>query len=1540
MKQYSVKFQNELGNYSRKNGSYINKSYSNNTLLFINSVFQIIIIDIVFIIFNKYINNYKLFSLNQIFTLVINFALTHLSLNILKNFDASSSEFALDIEKKIKFKILDNGDSNFNSLKVESQCLDLFYLIRNGIVSLVHLLLYPIRFGILGYIFFNNNWKASLFMSKVICLLFFTAVFEFLRIRLLIIPKQKSILIQISDYLDNLKTLLLLGTHRENYINSPKTTVFINFFKNILNYVLMTLHAICIMYFISMVLHYFNENLNNIELSRMYIFNYWLAIYLLYSTKYINSCIFLTINYGYLDRLFSTSKNITFNDDFSSIITGEYNYINNEIPDKNPVSEPLTITKNSTEFEITEEYDIIHEKFPLINNIYENSIKKYRINYSTSGKLFDTDVKTDYFNSNTIQNYDDISNYKKLKHAQFNSGNIFYKNLSLSISYEKKRGKHIKKSSNCFNYFGLFEKKKVRQAYSNGFNDDQLDKVISNELMESKYCLKNVNLYIKMNENIVIFGSDDISKELLTKFISGFPGTHIDKQIDSNSPGFINCDVYLFNRNMLELVSDLYEFQKSEFTLDPFDFVLSGSSFNKDIFELIYNSFLYDYFAKNDSFQESNGANSYYIYPKVESNQEFVEAKICLQLSQFFYHILISIDRCSSVIVIIDGILELLLPNTYIKLAKKLLSSNSIFSEFNISFVITTESDLFPYLSNLYNNNPYVKLAILNENGLKITNNSHLNEEINKNFIEDLPPIDDAMNNIFVNSKSDNAFSSKSLYHISELYFKKIGSGNLYTKKFLFFAYIIGLVSFIMKLMIFSNSYLNKIPNDFGSVYDYFIFEILSFGPLISSISISGFHSNDISGMIVGYIAISSFFIGNYNTPLSEIQLLINKKDQFNDKTTQSYKDLPKILGTIPEENDKSSSFIQFDGKQTLKTTSLFYKEHFYNSQIIHIPGVKSIGFKNAMVLSKLIQDRLNVSKKSESEIPIKNKTLVEKKRELKSIFSREAILIIIWFVAINIISKIFIYISIFGLSFINNYLTYSDYFFNEFVFTILSSDDPISVMNDIKLRRNRYLSYLFEEIYNRKSKIATHYLTIIHGLSLLFFFAISKNAYSNFGLGILINTNLLIITFLFPILYNIVKLFNFNKEKIKHSGMNYNSLDILYYLRKSNSLTWFKDQTNKFFKIKLENSNKLIHLKFNLLLNSLIISLACSILYLLVNYIRGVNNKQLMMDLTIFLPIIFFLVNSIHSHIMKTSKANNVPSINPHGYIKWLKGLFYKTIYFPMYINISSYSGSPRTNTSFSPDIEESIPTEDGYELSTPISKDSHNIDPILSIHSIPIKLNSDISFKLINPLLLLDDSLTFGSTSSPLFPIKRSRTLNINNINRTAVVSNYNLVSSSWPINMVLDPNGIYMNDYESLLHILQSLNIFPEILRNFNPTLILSLSVREYSDLINNIANNNSIISGMSFANDGLEFKELEPKILAEDNYNVNQNISIIHVKKLLLFGHFVLYSMHYRELILHLDYNMDLNFWIYLVKKFFEGKKSSIKSIIIISSDHLN
>ncbi|KAJ1604725.1 transmembrane domain-containing protein [Cryptosporidium canis] len=1528
-KQYNAVIRNELGDHLQTNVKFTNKVFSKTILLFINSIFQLLIIDVIFIIFNRYVNKYASFSLTKIFMLVINFALTHLSLQTTQKLHIYSTEFALNLEKKIEFGVLENGCSDINSLNIESQCLDLFLLIRNGIISIIHLLFYPVRLGFLGYIFFNNNWEVSLFVGKAIGLLLVAAIFEYLRIKLFILPKQISDILKINEYLDNIKPLLLLGAHRDKLTNTSKTTTLINFLNSLLNYIFLGLHTIFIIYTISIVQNCFQENSHDHELLRMDIFNCGIAVYLLYSIKYAYHGISLIVHLNDLRYLFQISRNQALNGNFSSEIISNYNNIYDEVPIDIPISENVFKKTNSNELEIANSYGIPHEKYPLITSTCNRKLGNYSNNSENILEInFQLNLRA--HSCNTISGYKDDSKHILLSNDLSNHRNKNGNILFWPISKIKERI-NFKCSRGCFNYFGLFEW--LRQNYSNDFKENQMKKMINSEIIESYFYIKNINLSIRINESIIIFGSNYISKQLLTKLISGFPNVHGNEQFCINLTGFINCGVYLFNRNMLRFVSDFYEFRKKECTIDPFDFVLSGCLFNPEIFELIYDSLLSDYFVKYETSQDIGETNKYYIYPKVENNQEFLEAKIFLQLSQFFYNILISIGDKSPVIVIIDGIFELLLPSTYLKFAEKILSNHSVFSDFNISFIITTENDLLPYLSSLFKNSSHIKLAILNENGLELTKN-HLNEQANQQFFQNLPPIDRTINEIFV--KSNNTFSSKSLYSISELYFKRLCFGNLYSKKFLIFTYIIGLVTFWLKVMIFRNMYISKVPsNELSNSYSYFIFEIVSFGPLISLETSPNFHSIEICSLLVGYISISSFLMGSYNKPFSETNLFNKESTQKIDQKIHLYKkELPNLLNIKNKQSFKHTRFIEFNGRQLLKTTSSFYRDHFLNSQVISIPGASPNGFKSAIISSKLIQDKLSrISKDSDYEIPSKPKYLSKKTHKLKFTFNKDFVIIVIGFLIINVTSKILVCISIFGFRPIH-YLNFRDFYFQEFTSTVLSSDDPISVINDIELRRGKYFSYFFEEISHLQNKVSAQYLTIIFSLGLLFFFAVSNHLHLDSVFGILFNSKLYIVTLFFPILYFIVKLFDIKKSEVDFTSMDYNSTDIFYYLSKIKSFSWLRNQVCNLFKIRLQRSNKLIHSEFISLLNSLIISITCTIFYFFLNYKNNEGSKQFIVDLFIFLPLIYFLIRSINAHATKT--PTNIPSADFH-YVKWLKGFFYKTIYLPIHKNISTYSGSPKTNRSLSPDIKGSTQTEDGYELSTPISKSSHNIDPIFSMNSISIHSSPDLTFDLVNPLLIMDNSLSFGSASSPLFPIRQLRMIQTDAIERVAVVSNYNLVSSYWSISMVLDPKCVYKNCEVTLLNTLESLNLFPKALRNFDPKWILSLSVQEYSDLINNLDDRGKVISDMSFTNDGIEFNIFYPGELIGCNRETKKRIlDTVYIKKLLLLGHFILYDVYYRKLILHLDYNMDLNVWICLARKLFDDKKSSIDNIIFISS----
>ncbi|KAK9174423.1 putative transmembrane Protein [Cryptosporidium meleagridis] len=1528
-----------LGNYSRKNSpSQIKKiNINKNTISFIKTVSQLLIIDIIFIISNIYIDRYMLSFLKSILMLVINILIIYLYLFISRRLDICSSKLVSNLENKLNLNILEAGSSSNKFLGLEIQCLNSLRFIENGLISTVHLIFYPVRFGFFGYIFFNNNWNTFLFVNKVIELLIFTTIFECLKIKLLSIPEQKSLILNISNYFDNLKTLLLLSNHREVFINTQRK--IIGFTKGLLSYLLVIFQSICTIYLVFKIVRFFDENSHKFGLSQIYIFNYWFAIYLLYSARHINSFVYFIIHFRHSITLFQLTSDNGLN---ISFIPQNISYF-----DKNQISEPLIDFKDSdNEFKLKNNYDTISKKYPIIHNIDDDLDNRFQMNYSISEKVSDKinfkSNGTNFGNKNyAILENDHEFNFQ-IPNTLFNRTIISYKNLS--ISYENKFKKQIQNSSNKFKFLLNLIGKRIGRtncSLSDHYNN-HMD-IVDKELMEHRFYLSNINLSIKMNEIIIIFGSDDKVKELLTKFVSGFPGIQSNEQLKSHSTNLLNYDVFLMNRNMLEFVSNFFEHQNSEFIMEPFDFILSGKPFNKHIFEIIYDSFLSQYFTKIEPSHENTEIIKNYIYPKVESIQQFVEAKIFLQLSQFFYNILTTLDNYSSAIVIIDGIFELLLPETYIKLIEKILPNNSIFSEFNISFIISTNSDLFPHLSYLYQNNSYVKLAMINTGGLYFTKDNYLKVEIKNKFVENLPSIDNTINEIFnINSKNNNNCPcSTSISSISRLFFRRFEIGNFYSSKYLIFVFFIALFSFALKLTVFSCQNLTMNHKNVN-IYNFFVLETLSFYNLYSLVITSrNSYSNGLSSMLIGYGVISLLALDNCNTFFSESNFLKNNETVFNKRQIDNFKEIPEFLRDIPEKNYSSSHFIQFNGKQILRTRSLFYKDHFLNSKTINIPGIKPTGFKNALISSKKIRNTLKWKSKKESNIKLLQKYeqfTMEKNHKFK--FDKNTMLILAMFFFINIVSKVLINILIFGIS-LNNLDSMSYNCFHEFLKIILSSDDPISVINDIEIRKNRYCLYLFKEIYNKRSKVTIHYLTLIHFLNLILFFGISNNLHYTIGIRTLMNKNLLIITILLPILYNIISFSNINIKKTKYSNLGCNSFDYYYYLNKSNSLPWFKHQSLKLLKLKQENLKEFSSFKMNLLLNSLILSISVSFLYFLFNYKKNENNQQLTIDLITLLPIIFFLIQSIHFHIAKGSKTNKSHKLNLHSYIRWLKISMQKAYYFPIYINKSVSSTSPKTNISFSSKNRNSILFEDGYELSTPISGDSLKIDPIISISSTKVNLSSNTVLILINPLIFLDNSLTFGYGKSPLFPIKQLKTAKINNFDRIAVVSNHNLISSYWTINMVLDPKDMYKNDNNTLLDTLKSLDIFPNVLDSFDKNVILNMPIREYLEFFNSqvIVGEGSAKSDTKIANFGLDVRSEDLHKLGQHKSKADERLQCdtIYIKKLLLFGHFALYSMYYRELILHLDYNMDLNVWISLVKQFFDNEKSLINNIIIISTE---
>ncbi|KAF7456136.1 integral membrane protein with 12 or more transmembrane domains [Cryptosporidium felis] len=1479
----------------------------------INIFLKLLLIDFIFVSINILTNNYIGNSLKPLISILGLSTTMLLSLRLSKNLWSVPNEFSLSQEKCVRIDFSNKQENNISFS--EFQHFDSLRVFENGITSTIYLLMYPLRFGIFGYLLFDKYWNIVVLLQLITSVLILTLTFEFFKITIIILPEQEYFRNKAHYFVENLERFFFLKLHEEIFQWKSKHNSLKSYFQKSIKYVITLIQLVFTLKMIFKATNHFVESSANSDLSKVIDNNpiyFWLSIYLFTSIKHVNSCLIFFIYYFEMNSTFFIS-------DYKYYLRLQIHRILHLI---------TQIPRNFTYFSKKNGSPTELKSSPVID-LHNPMISPFEELKSTQNQ------KCLFQNDNSID----------LNHLQANKTLIQLRNVSLKYS----------------NNYGYEEKRyydELIQRFASYFHNNKLNKIDIHDFIAhlstksngtcdnrelNNFSQGEISLSIDKNDFIIIFGTNKLGMDLLTKFISGFPGIKNEKLNISSIVSF-NPNVYLLNEKMLEFVSGIFEFHNSNLTLDPLDFILLGNPFKKEIFEIIYNSFLIDYFTFDELLFNDN-LNKNIIYPNIENNQHFIEAKIALQLSQFLYNILILSDNYSNTIIIIDGIFELLSREAYIKLINAFFSDNSKLNDYKLSFIITV-SDYFIPLS-IYNNNNSIKLILLDDKGTHMLNKLDFDETNRFNSLIDcIPPPDNIINRIFVDIPSSKKVTScsKSLYSINELYFKYIKRKDYFRLKYLLFTCIIGFISFFTKYKLFSFS-AEKSDKIDGNI-DFMFFQIASFGS-ISLINTSNYlFSFDILSLFVGYFAISSLSSSNESYILpSKIVYLNSSNVNEPESLFSSELELTQFSKMSEENNFNSSFFLRFNGRQILRSSSSFHKEHFLNSQVVSIPANKLTGFKHAINSSRIIQKRFSKAiprKLTEESRSNSSYNLPGDSNKLNFIPGSNFTSILIKMFVIDITSKLLIILFIFGFSFsLDPYNCKSC--FREFTQMIFLSDNPITVINDTKMRKNKYCHYLLDEIYFKKNKIITHYLSIIQNITsllLVFIFTNSKQFSSNYEL--LLNRNLWLFILSIIFVYNLVRILFINSNVTKTVGypsFHCNSLDYLFYLYKTNSISWFNSEKHRLIdnKKKINSEHWKNHSKLQFY--SLISSLMVSIFILLTNrnyfstYLLKISNSFM------FLPFIFPFFQMLYIHAYNTFKKNNKPYFN--NFIKWIKLSFNNSNYLLLSNSkITSETSSPKTVISLS-DSNGSNYLKDGLELSTPVTKKSSESNSNLLFHSLQEISNSGNNICLVNPNSSNDDKTASIFNHSPLYPIALMKKVGINSLDRIAVISDEYLINSNWSVKMVLDPKILYTNDI--LIKTMEKFEIFPKEIRK--NSLLLNLSVEDYYSFLcktkkcRDCLDTNAITHDFQASDDtyktngyGLEYTECSFRESLLSNLN--------NFKKLLLFGHFSLYSEHYDKLILIINCNVDLGIWVSFIKNYADNELNSLINNIIFVSKSFN
>ncbi|KAH7646973.1 hypothetical protein FG379_002664 [Cryptosporidium bovis] len=1471
-----------------------------------------------------------------------------LGFNLLTNFDKLnniSNEIFNRIENYFKISILRESslqcfyDSNIMANHH-------FQSLEYGLEPFISIVLYPLRLFLLGSIICGSYYTSIFISLKFIIFSFISLAFEVMTYKLFIIPEKESISEKIEELFENIQSILILKNHEEQYLNMFNSEVSsVNFVKSCYRSLLSLLQFSCLFYFVFDIISSIKEDLKSTTQDidkdeKCFILFLSLSLYLIDSTKITKSIASYIISYNYIRK---TNSNKYEYQVLTNVVTESRM---NNLDDLNLELKSLPDSIKSNECNST----IVDE------DIESQSLKHdYCNSYNTTKykhKFYSNDMK---HRKNGITTYITSSKPYEMEDSSILMTTDDNSPMSTSFSSpEKTDGKKVLEISNI-SIFCLNTNKRKFLAHQDKFtfnfiNCPSLSIKKSNTSFKCKRqenknaankcntnnILRNINISVGKNDFLVIFGPNNCGKTLLTKYLSNFPEVFSNGylQIEESEN---NSKVYLLNKKMLDLVSNICEYNKFRPQIDLLEFILSGKPFEKNIFDLVFKLLSFGEYYRCEPLQtheieKKQGREPISViklHPIIGTQQSCNEAKICLQLFQFLYSILYLHKNTQNSIIIIDDIFDLLLPSTSLRIICDIISDDSLLVFKDLSFIITINESLEPFFSQLLSReNPRLKLISLNGNGTANIYKYHdYNQSIEKNMymMNTIPRINLDVSNPHSKQEIDTSIYSfeESPFSSNEINLGQIENEKHVNKKHEIFVLVLGIFSFFIKLNIFSNF------NGFESNSGLHVFPILLFSSLFSQINFDkNLIMNELSNVIFGLFVISTTLFGR-SDPIYNRQPFEGSKNNFNG--------IGKFEKLIPSIHYNSTFFLEFNGNQILKNTSLFYKENYYNEKV-SIPGINPKGFRDAILVSKLIEQKFGLLGDNIKE----NVTPLE--QVLLQFIPKPDFLVLVKiftiFYIIDIILKIIIRLFI---SSIKN----RGYFYEikNKLFTLISSvestKDPISSINNIYMRKNTFSNQIFDESSHSKDTLPEYYFSTIISISSLLVFNLPDIYAGNIFLVIV---NIFFISFMLSITCKLLEYFVINLQDLSNKSpiINCDSFDLLHYLRKIEITEWFgsllTNSINLRYKLLELRNAHIIKIYVYLMLPIFFISLTTIIT------INKSNSHEFNSKFSLLISLLLLFSRSILSRELFSSSKKNISILRV--FQRRIKNYFDKTNYSKIKINLSSLSPSS-TRTERSHHSNSSIISylrNIEIEFSSPFQRKLQENNFSTQREDVKKSING-INIFTVNPLTFSEKSYSYGFGCSLLFPFKHENIKIGSILDKIGIISNYNLVPLKWRIGMILDPKKIFKYESKLIYRILKSFELIPQYCQESEIEYILDLSLENYCEFIMGNFDTKQVFSEFetkfskesTINRDILEIYNKSRTLGNFGNYNLFISSNISNIQKLLLLVHFILYCRYYQTLVIHLNYNMNHESWLLFIREYIVNcKDSSIKNIILVHS----
>ncbi|KAH8740395.1 integral membrane protein [Cryptosporidium ryanae] len=1463
-----------------------------------------------------------------------------LVLNLLKSahkLKYISNEIFSRMENDIKLNILKGKYIHYFS---NSNIMVNYYFknLECGLTPFISIILYPLRLFLLVNIVCGSYYVCIITSIKLIILLIISLIFQITNYILFIIPEQESISEKLEEFFENIQSISILKNHKELYLNMFDDKFSFSYFsKNCFKNFLSLLQFLCLFYFIFGIIIDIQDNLGLITQDsdkniNCFVLFLSLSLYLIDSINTVKLIASYIISYKNARKAYENKYKrqilVDFIQDSENNISDNLNLELKSLKDCNEGSNYISIVIGKSIETSPLEQSHLNNICPNVaqckNMLAFDNVKhennKFKT-YITTPEPYEKEysfnaMKTDN-NSPISTSFSSPEKMDKQNIIEINNTSIFCLNLNERNFFVPT----YKFLSNKFVYW--FNSSLGGMNFKNNIWKHQENINCKNQYNNSNY-IGNINLSVTENDFLIILGPNNCGKTLLTKYLSGFPEifSNGNFQIREN---YINSKIYLLNKRMLDLVSNFCE-NKLRPEVDLLGFILSGKKLNKNIFDFLFELLSFgDYYryelSKTGGIKHTQNEkleNVIKLYPIIETQQGCNEAKICLQLFQFFYSILCSHKSVKNSTIIIDDVFDLLLPSTSLRIIDNIVSKDSLSIFSNFSFIITVNERLEPFFSQILSReNSKLKLMSLDGNGISnIHNHFDKNQAIEKSIymMNSIPPINFDINDINSRQEIDTSiyYFKDSPFSSNEINIEQIESKKNAKRKYEIFVLILGILSFFMKLCVFSN--LNGFQND----SDLYIFTILIFTSLVSQLHTNkNFNMNELSNIIFGFFVISTFlFVKND----------ILNREQLSNGSTSNSDNIGESKRLIPNIHYNSTFFLEFGGSQLLKNTSKFYKENYINERI-YIPGINTKGFKDAIFVSELIEKKVaSIHGINRTVTPFKNEKGLTS--SIPNHIVLDLIKILIFYYFIDMILKTVLHLFISSIKNENSLSKIKNRLLNLFLY-IESTKDPISATNNIYMRRNTFADKIFNELFHSKEVLFEHYFSITISINLLLVLNLA-NLYT--GSIFLKATTILFIIFTLSTMCKLVGYFvsdSRDPPKIL-SGINFYSFDLLHYLKTTEIIEWFGSLVTKSINCRYEfqkfRNSYIVKFYIYSILPIFLISLAT-----IIANNRG-SSYEFNSNLSLLTSVLLLFFRSTLSHELLDSSKKYI--VHLKGLQRKISNYFDKNHYSLIKINLSSLTpSSSRTNKS---NTSNSSRTDNlcniAIEFSSPFLTKLQESD-FDSQYNVTKETNG-IDILMVNPLNFVENSYSYGFGCSPLSPFRYEIIKVGTKLDKVGIISNYNLVPLKWNVRMILDPNKIFKNESNSIRKVLESFELIPKDCENAEIEGILNHSLENYCNLTKEISE-----TKQEFVS---EFKlrlNKESKILGNfGNYNFFTSNNISNIQKILLLAHFILYCQYYHTLVVHLNYNMNVEPWISFIKgHIVYCKNSSIKNIILIYID---